>query len=154
MVARDLLPTAVGGPKCAQLGVAMWPTLSPEGSRVAFSAKEIAGFDGLVARLYAPSQILIADRAWTRTTVIASGIEELKNLTWSPSGGWIAFTDRRDGVEGIWLVSENGGRIVLLSEMNARSIAWAPDGASIVAVENANGGPSTVVRFDDLPEPP
>ena len=104
---------------------------------------------------YAPSQILIADRAWTRTTLIASGIEELKNLTWSPSGGWIAFTGRRDGVEGIWLVSENGGPIVLLSEMDARSIAWAPDGASIVAVESADvfDGPSTVARFDDLPEP-
>ena len=144
-----------GGPKCAQLGVAMWPTLSPDGNRVAFAAKDIAGLDALVGRLYASSQILIADRAWTRTTVIASGIEELKNLSWSPSGGWIAFTGRRDGVQGIWLVPENGGPIVLLSEMNARAIAWAPDGASIVAVESANvfDGPSTVMRFDDLPVP-
>jgi hypothetical protein len=145
-----------GGPQCVQLGVAIWPTLSPDGSRVAFAAKEIAGVDGLIARLYAPSQILIADRAWTRTTVIATGIEELKNLTWSPSGGWIAFTGRRDGVQGIWLVPENGGAVLLLSETNARSIAWAPDGASIVAVERANAfeGPSTIVRFDDLLEIP
>ncbi len=143
------------GPKCQRVGVAFWPTLSPDGTRVAFAAKDIAGLNGVVARLATPSQILIADRAWTHTTVIASGIRDFANLTWSPSGDWIAFTGRLDGVQGIWLVSESG-RIVLLSDTDAFSIAWTPDGTSLVAVERTTDfeGPSTIMRFDDLPEGP
>jgi len=142
------------GPKCEQLGVAFWPTLSPDGRRVAFAAKDIAGLNGVEARLYTPSQILIADRAWTHATEIASGIRDLTNLTWSPRGDWIAFTGLRNGVQGIWLVSDSG-HVVLLEQMDAFSIAWAPDGTSLVAVERAAAleGPSRILRFDDLPEP-
>jgi hypothetical protein len=44
---------------------------------------------------------------------------------------------------------------VLLEQMDAFSIAWAPDGTSLVAVERAAAleGPSRILRFDDLPEP-
>lgn len=50
--------------------------------------------------------------------------------SWSPDGGWIAFSSARTGYEQVWVVPASGGRIRRVSHRQTSCVdpAWSPDG--------------------------
>ncbi len=60
---------------------------------------------------------------------------------WSPGGTTIAFAAERDGVEGLFQVSPDGGRVhpIATGISISGAPAWSPDGTSIAVITNRGG---------------
>jgi TolB protein len=67
--------------------------------------------------------------------------------SWSPDARTVAFGSARNGSEGLWTVSAEGGDPMLLAEDLAVRGAptWSPDGATIAVVASRGAGGSAVV---------
>ncbi|MCH8141984.1 MAG: PD40 domain-containing protein, partial [Proteobacteria bacterium] len=97
------------------------PALSPDGTKVAFSA---------FARLYVHEFA-----SGTSEVVSPEGLTSFQP-TWSPDGRNLAFVSWSQEGGHIWRMRAGGGRARMLTEYSAyyTSPAWSPDGKRIVAL--------------------
>jgi TolB protein len=99
-----------------------WPTWSPDGQEIAFTAGA------------APREILVipADGGLERN-LTQHAADDLYP-SWSPDGNWIAFTSSRAGNHDIWMLPARGGAAVHVTDDPANDVwpRWSPDGRHLV----------------------
>ena len=103
----------------SSVGVDIYPSLSPDGSAVAYSSDKNGGFEIYVKTL-APGG---------REIQLTSDGNENLQPAWSPDGTQIAFFSRKKG--GIWMIPALGGTARRLTGFGGKP-AWSPDGSRIV----------------------
>jgi Tol biopolymer transport system component/DNA-binding winged helix-turn-helix (wHTH) protein len=96
-----------------------WPSISPDGSRVAYVSDQSGSLEIHVIGLTAGSR----DLAITR-----DGGQNIQPA-WSPDGQWIAYHSRRR--DGIWVVPSTGGTPVQISDFGSQP-SWSPDSSTLV----------------------
>ena len=96
----------------------VFPSLSPDGSSLAYSSDQNGSFE-----IYVKS-LTVGGREIQLTT---DGQENYEPA-WSPDGKLIAYYSRKRG--GIWLVPALGGSARLLTDFGSRPV-WSPDGSKI-----------------------
>ena len=128
-------------------GVNTYPSLSPDGTRIAFR-RMLPGNN---------SEVFIA----------ASDGTQVRNLTnhpafdgwpdWSPDGQRIAFASNRDGNHKICAMNPDGSGVRLLADTPGRGTAprWSPDGAEIffTVCQRDNTGPHCEIYSESPPAP-
>jgi Tol biopolymer transport system component/DNA-binding winged helix-turn-helix (wHTH) protein len=107
-------------------GLNTWPTLSPDGRRVAYVSDRSGDLEIYVAGL-APGG---------REIAITSGGMQAMQPDWSPDGQWVVFHSRAR--RGIWVVPATGGVPEQVVEFGSDP-AWSPDGERIVFTSDAGG---------------
>lgn len=124
---------------CSDEGRADWPTLSADGSRLAFLASSPAPGVRDFARLNLPWSIFVTDRPDLAPRAVLGGLRHPRGLTWSPDGRWLAFGGEIDGRgAGTWLFDPTSHRLVRIADNNPDELAWSRDGQQIVGVFNPN----------------
>jgi eukaryotic-like serine/threonine-protein kinase len=117
----------------------LFPTVSPDGRRVAVEIHDAAG-----------GQIWVYDttsRTLTRLTTLGHNSQP----AWSPDGKWIAYSSARETASGVYAVSaDGGGSERRLGRANAAigysSVSWSPDGRRLAYdVESVENGASYTV---------
>jgi Tol biopolymer transport system component len=122
----------------------LFPTVSPDGRRVAVEIHDAAG-----------GQIWVYDttfRTLTRLTTLGHNSQP----AWSPDGKWIAYSSARETASGVYAIpADGGGSERRLGRANAAigysSVSWSPDGRRVAYdVESiANGASYTVATATD-----
>jgi len=124
---------------CINEGRADWPTLSADGSQLAFLASGPAPGVHDFARLNLPWSIFVADHTGLAPRAVFSGVSDPRGLAWSPDGQWLAFAGQIDGRgNGTWLFEPTSHRLIRASVKNLDELAWSPNGQQIVGVFNPN----------------
>jgi hypothetical protein len=112
--------------------------LSPDGRRIAVHFHDEVGIGG---------DIWIAESGKTRMTRLTNDTghtQDNASPVWSPDGKRVAFRSYRNGVNGLYVRSTEGGseRRLIASDLLITPMAWSPDGRFIVYQSfDANGGP-------------
>jgi Tol biopolymer transport system component len=101
------------------IGLDVTPSLSPDGSAVAYGSDKNGGFEIYVKTL-APGG---------REIQLTSDANYNLQPAWSPDGTQIAYVSEKKG--GIWLIPALGGTARRLTEFGGRP-AWSPDGSRVV----------------------
>jgi gamma-glutamyltranspeptidase len=134
----------------------MQPRVSPDGRRIAFASNrgnEDGDYDLWVMRLLERGTPGEANRTARRgpaeRLARSAGFDGFP--AWSPDGNRLAFYARRDGLGATWVaniepLSDNGGPVGLerpaappiLVSRHGGTLAWSPDGRSIVVGEIPN----------------
>lgn len=121
------------------------PRLSPDGTRVAFTAFDPQTHsERLVMRSIEPSQRIVL----TQGNGAVEGVP-----VWSPDGQHIAFERLGPNYCEMFLVAGLGGpeqRIRTCQDANSNYFDWTPDGRGLVSSERADGGKGDfeLFRFD------
>ncbi len=124
-----------GSQKQVVISAGNWGTLSPDGSKVAYSALD--------------NRIHIIDLA-SQTEKIIPGAGGF-NLHWSPDGKQIAYVGTGDGViNSVFVVNTDGTQARQISDWSYELVAgWSPDSAQIYYVAPYTGGAAwKVYRYD------
>lgn len=82
----------------------MDPTLSPDGSRIAFVRSPVQGV----------GDVFVVSTSGGSPTRITSDSTTVDGLAWSPDGSEILYTARRAGVSGLWRVEADGNGVPTL----------------------------------------
>jgi Tol biopolymer transport system component len=126
----DLGPEAVEGPNITA-------AISPDGTRLAFVARDAEGKQQLATRLLAQAQ-----------ATLLAGTENVANPFFSPDGQWIGFF--ADGK--MKKISVQGGATVTLCDaISARGASWGEDG-SIIVTQTVDAGLSRVPAAGGTPQ--
>ncbi|HUF26397.1 MAG TPA: gamma-glutamyltransferase [Gemmatimonadaceae bacterium] len=104
-----------------------WPSISPDGRRVAY-----------VAVSERARQLRVRDLAGERETTIASD-RAAEHPAWAPDGGRLVFTSG-GARPGVWVAASDGRWVSFVTERHAQ-IAWSPDGSTLALVDVAPSGP-------------
>ena len=121
-----------------------WPSVSPDGARVAYVTVTETG-----RRLRVRS--LVGDSARAADTVVV-GDRDAERPAWSPNGDRLAFTTGGPR-PGVFVVPTDGRYVNLVSTRHAAP-AWAPDGRTLALAElgadppGYNGDPARVADRD------
>jgi Tol biopolymer transport system component/DNA-binding winged helix-turn-helix (wHTH) protein len=127
--ARHPFPDAVLTRITSDAGLQTEPTLSPDGTLVAYGADTAGNFDIWVRAISGGNAVQVttdASHDW--------------QPSWSPDGSTIAFRSERAG-GGIFLVPASGGFERQLTTFGYRP-RWSPDGSRLVFAEATAGGMS------------
>lgn len=106
------------------------PTVSPDGSKVAFAADPTPSLDR------DESQIFVMNMDGSGLVNVSGTDSYDTDPDWSPDGSVIAFS-RRPGfydVPNVWAMSPTGSNQRLLSQDPGTEPAWSPDGSQIAFV--------------------
>jgi len=139
------------GRKAVQLtqgtALSIWPSVSPDGQRIAYSSNAGNGMDIWIAD---------ADGANARQLTNDAAFDAFPQ--WSPEGKAIAYTSNKSGKLQIWVMDADGGnaRMLTSGSLGLRA-AWSPDARWLVyiSVEEglpvlmkipASGGPAVSLR--------
>jgi Tol biopolymer transport system component/serine/threonine protein kinase len=118
-------------------GLDIFPSLSPDGSSLAYSSDQNGGFE-----IYEKS-LAVGGREMQLTSDGGPNFEP----AWSPDGKQIAYYSRKRG--GIWLIPALGGSARQLTDFGSRP-AWSPDGSKI-AFQSDPLPPLGINTLDALP---
>jgi gamma-glutamyltranspeptidase len=106
-------------------GAEHWPSWSPDGQRIAYSASK-------------------EDRTRLRMHVVAGDSDRVvvedrdaEHPSWSPAGDRIVFATR-NGRAGVWITTPDAKYVNLISSQRAEP-AWSPDGRTIAVAELPQG---------------
>ncbi|GBC76628.1 Serine/threonine-protein kinase PknB [bacterium HR08] len=121
-----------------EIGLELWPTVSPDGRAIAFQAKPEASAGGDLFRAQIVVRTLGGEEPTIRFTT--AGFDP----AWSPDGRHLAFLRRgSDGQLDLWIVPASGGaerRVVRagvyhggygllpFNRLQTRDFSWSPDG--------------------------
>ena len=122
----------------ASPGVDRDPSLSPDGSLLAYSSDQSGSFEICVKSL-APG-----GRAMQLTSDNGQNFQP----AWSPDGKLIAYYSQKRG--GIWLIPALGGSARLLVDFGS-SPAWSPDGTKI-AFQSVESGDLGQTLYPNIPQ--
>ena len=132
-------PTRTLTPVTSEPGREIDPAVSPDGSRVAYLARNGMGYQLFVRALDGAGPVrLTNDRR-------AKG-----HPVWSPSGHRIAFVASDGDAAAIHLLALQGGRETKLIDLPAWSygLDWSPDGRMLAYSDAAPGEAATIVLLD------
>lgn len=122
---RYIRHTASGGVTVRRLtqvttwaGLDIYPTLSPDGSSIAYSSDHNGNFEIYVRPLASGGQEI----------QVTSDSGQNTEPAWSPDGQYIAYRSRKSG--GIWISPALGGTARRLTEFGSKP-AWSRDGSMI-----------------------
>ena len=104
---------------------AFYPSISPDGNTIYFSAKQPSGFE-----IYSISV------NGGKAKKLTNGIGSLYAPELSPNGEWIIFTKNGDG---LWLMRPNGDNPHRLTDRDDIDPTWSLDG-SMIAFASSRGG--------------
>lgn len=107
-------PAAIAPQRMPGEGLQLFPSLSPDGARVAYSAVVGDSFE-----------IHVRDLAGGPARRVTADGQQNVEPAWSPDGRQLAFHSGRRG--GIWIVDDGGGPPRPLAAFGSRP-AWSPDG--------------------------
>jgi Tol biopolymer transport system component/DNA-binding winged helix-turn-helix (wHTH) protein len=133
--------TLVATPLTADPGYELWPSFSPDGQYLAFSAGDSRGTSFDIYTLHLNSR--------ERLRITADPRRDY-SPAWSPDGRSIGFLrDLGNGRFGVYVISPLGGRERLLAEVAATpvlllaerhpTLAWSHDGQQLVVADRAPG---------------
>lgn len=129
----------------SEIGVKLWPEVSPNGEMIAFQSSSDQG--KLANSLIVALPLLRGQR---QTQLASDGF----NLRWSPDGNNLAFLRFSDGKVNIWAVRAAGGdekqvttggihtgafSILPRNRDQTRDYSWSPDGSSIIYCSRKSG---------------
>ena len=115
----------------------IFPSLSPDGSSIAYSSDQNVSFE-----IYVKSLTLGG-----REVQLTSDGDDNFEPAWSPNGKLIAYYSRKRG--GIWLIPALGGTATQITDFGSRP-AWSPDGSQI-AFQSAALGDFGQYSYDATP---
>jgi hypothetical protein len=117
---------------CPNNGRAFQPTLSPDGSRLAFFASPASVGVAGRARLDTPSNVYVLTVATNDVRKVVAEIHDAGDLQWSPKTDEIAFSGQvGSDANATWVVDLAGSRRRIGPV--ARGLAWSPDGTQLFA---------------------
>jgi Tol biopolymer transport system component len=113
----------LGGGAIKMADDACFPSISPDGSRIAFSRPDDSGFRRIWV---APTDAM--DRA-VQITDGEAGVWDHERASWSPDGRHLCYEDTRD----IWTVPADGGAPAAITEDDPKDqhCAWSSDGQHV-----------------------
>jgi hypothetical protein len=124
---------------CSNEGRADWPTLSVDGSRLAFVASGPAPGVHDFARLNLPWRIFVTAPTDLAPRAVLSGVKHPRALSWSPDGRWLTFGGEINGRgTGTWLFAPETQMLERIAVESVDELAWSPDGQQIVGIFNPN----------------
>ncbi len=112
-------------------GFDLFPSISPDGTRVAFQDRSGADSEIAVVDVDGSSFVQLTDNdAFDGSTP-----------TWAPDGSRIAFSSDRDGDSEIYVMDAEGSNVVQLTDNDVFDVgpAWSPDGSRIAFASDLSG---------------
>jgi len=124
------IPPKTARPLVHSAGRNDWPSISPDGTRIAFGSSRDGNFEIYVADFDGQKLQRLTERP---------GLD--MRPAWSPNGKWIAFTSVRDGNYEICVMSADGRQTHNISRHAERDdyACWHPDGKTLVWVREVAG---------------
>jgi Tol biopolymer transport system component len=125
------------GTGCKDLGLADWPTWSPETSRIAFFASpESVGVDGF-EKAFAPFNVYVMGDDELTPEMVLSGVRLPRGLEWSPDGRWLAFSGEVIGKgRGTWLLEPQQRTLARVTEISGDWLSWSPEASRLILARN------------------
>lgn len=121
----------------------IFPTLSPDGTRVAF-ATEVGQND---------LDIVVADLESGQVEPLTDGPVMDNQPVWSPDGERIAFVSNRDGPFAIYVMNADGSDVRRIAEVNEQAFSplggWSPDSTRLVYATELGSG-ERAIRIVDV----
>jgi Tol biopolymer transport system component/DNA-binding winged helix-turn-helix (wHTH) protein len=118
-------------------GVDLFPALSPDGQRLAYSSDRSGAWE-----------IYVRPTAGGTDVALTSDGNQNMQPAWSPDGAQIAFHSIRRG--GIWIATLDGSALRQISDFGARP-AWSPDGRRLAFQTDAAADIGPAARPANLP---
>jgi len=131
-----------------EIGLELWPAISPDGRAIAFQAKPESSAGGDLFRAHLVVKALEGEDATVRLTT--AGFDP----AWSPDGRLLAFLRRgSDGRFDLWVVPASGGAersvahdiyhggygLLPFHRLQTRDFSWAPDGRRLAYASMRTG---------------
>lgn len=107
-----------------------YPVLSPDGSQIAY-----------VAGTYEKDLYLMASDGSNKKKILGMGSNDIRDLSWSPSGDLIAFSSNRDGNPEIYTINTQNSLVSRITKNSNYDLGpeWSSDGRQIIFSSDRSG---------------